>query len=298
MRVGKSLFWLSAASYVTYDIWYEVYKKFWVNLPNFASVYGHGSYAIITGATEGIGKGFAEVLASRGMNLVLVSRSSFKLQTLADELEDKYKIKTLIHAIDLSTAKEKDYKDLKKKTDAVDVSMLINNAGQVSYKKTTDFSFGEIEKLVTLNSVSVIHLLNIYLPHLQSRGYRSAIINLSSLLAVKPMPYLTLYSSTKAFDHYLSIGLSEEYKDSIDILSFQPSTVTTRGTNFDSSWRSETVQNSVTGALKDLGVRKTTHGTIKHQLFASLLQILPESIRLNKGYETLEKIGKSRLDND
>ena len=294
----KRGFWLGVGTYLTYDMGYEVYKKFAVRLPNFHSVYGHGSYALITGATEGIGKGFAEILASRGMNLVLVSRSSFKLQTLADELEEKYKVKTLIHAIDLSTAKEKEYKDLKKKTDAVDVSILINNAGQVSYKKTADFSYGEIEKLVNLNSVSVLHLLNMYLPHLQNRGYRSAIINLSSSLAVRPMPYLTLYSSTKAFDHYLSIGLSEEYKDSIDILSFQPATVTTRGTKFDSSWRSETVEDSVTGALKDLGVRRTTHGTLKHQFFATLIKTVPEFLRLNKGYEFLEKIGKSRLEND
>lgn len=294
----KNIFFISVGAYCTYDIWYEAYKKYYVPLPHFISRYGPGSYVIITGATEGIGKGFAEILASKGMNLVLVSRNQAKLQTLASGLEGKYKVKTIIHAMDLSMAGENEYLDLKKKTDRVDVSMLINNAGMVSFKTTEEFTHAEIEKMVTLNSVSVIHMLNMYLPQLKSRAYRSAIINMSSHLAVRPMPHLVLYSSTKAMNHYLSVGLSEEYRDSIDVLSFQPSTISTRAANFDSSWRSVTVEDAVTGALKDLGVRRTTHGTMKHQLFASLVQILPESVRLTQGFKFLRDLGKSRTENN
>lgn len=298
MKTTKNLCLLSLGAYCTYDIWYEIYKKYYVPLPNFISVYGPGSYVIVTGATEGIGKGFAEVLASKGMNLVLVSRTQYKLEVLAEELTEKYKVKTITHAIDLSNASEKDYKELKKKTDKVDVSMLINNAGIISLKTIENLNRSEIEKIVTLNSLSVIYMLNMYLPQLKNRGYRSAIINMSSHLAVRPMPHVVLYSSTKAFNHYLSVGLSEEYRDSIDILSFQPSTISTKGANFDSSWRSVTVEESVTGALKDLGVRKTTHGTIKHQLFASFIQFLPEQIRLTRGLEFLSNLAKSRAKDD
>jgi 17beta-estradiol 17-dehydrogenase / very-long-chain 3-oxoacyl-CoA reductase len=278
-----------------YDPLFLVYKKFNYTTPDLQKNYGAGSYALVTGATDGIGKEFCEQLASQGMNIVLVSRSEEKLTQVSKELSEKYNIKTVTHAIDLSSATESDYQSLKQKTKGLDISTLINNAGVVSYKTTKELDYKEIQSIVTLNSISVAHLLNIYLPQLEKRKPRSAIINLSSFTSVRPVPYLSIYSASKAFDYYVSEGLSEEYKDTIDVLSFLPATVITKATpNQKPSFYACSPQVSVHSALKDLGRRRITHGYYVHELMAWVLKWTPESLRLRITGAVMPKVIKSR----
>jgi 17beta-estradiol 17-dehydrogenase / very-long-chain 3-oxoacyl-CoA reductase len=290
----KRNFVWAVTGYVTWDFWDGLYKKFYLNLPNFVSIYGRGSYALITGGSDGIGKGFAEVLASKGMNLILVSRSQSNLEKLKSELEQKYKVQVLIHSLDLSQASESDFQKLQSKTSKVDISMLINCAGQMNLKKVTDFSHQEIEKIVSLNCSSVVHMMNLYLPQLSKRDYRSAVINLGSSMAVSPVPYCSLYSSTKVFNHYMSLGSSEEFRNHVDFLSFMPSTVTTPGTGYDKSWRAESPEDVVVAALKDLGRKRVSYGTLKHTCICLLSKLIPDSVLLNLLYGKIENIVKSR----
>lgn len=287
---------LLAFGIFTYDPMYIAYKNLLCEVPDIKNIYGSGSYAIITGATDGIGKGFCEALAEKGMNIILISRTQEKLDRVAKEISEKYGIKCVTHAMDLSKASDHDYIELKKKTDVLDVSMLINNVGKVSYSRTKELKYNEIEEIINLNSVSMMHLLRMYLPTFERRRVRSAVINLSSFLAVRPMPIVSLYSGTKAFNHYLTEGLSEEYGDCIDILSFQPATVITNSTlNEKPSWRSCTVQQSVRGALLDLGRRRTTHGHWNHELLAWAIGWVPERIRLKYMIHSIDQTIKIRL---
>lgn len=278
------------------DPLFIAYKNYYWSMPDIYNRYGHDSYAIVTGATDGIGKGFCEALAQKGINIVLVSRTQEKLDKVANELSKKYGVKCVTHAIDLSKAKAEEYAALKLKTDALEVSMLINNAGCVCYKKTKELSFDEIQDTINLNSGSVMHLLNMYLPVFEKRKGRSAVINLSSFLAVRPAPLISLYSGTKAFNHYISQGLSEEYRDSVDIMSFQPATIITNATpNEKPSWRSCTVEQSVKGALTDLGRRNLSHGHWNHELMAWAVRWAPEKVRMRLMAQGMDQIIKQRL---
>ncbi|OMJ94071.1 hypothetical protein SteCoe_2843 [Stentor coeruleus] len=278
------------------DPLFIAYKTYYWSMPDIYNRYGHGSYALVTGATDGIGKGFCEALAEKGINIILVSRTQEKLDKVANELSKKYGVSCVTHAIDLSKAKAEEYAALKKKTDSLDMSMLINNAGVVCYKKTKELTFDEIQDTINLNSGSVMHLLNMYLPVLEQRKGRSAVINLSSFLAVRPSPLISLYSGTKAFNHYVSQGLSEEYRDSIDVMSYQPATIITNATpNEKPSWRSCTVEESVRGALIDLGRRNLTHGHWNHELMAWAVRWVPEKIRIRLMAQGIDKIIKQRF---
>ena len=282
------------AAYASWDLWDSVYKQFYLNLPNFVSVYGKDSYALITGGSEGIGKGFADALASKGVNVILVARNKDKLEKAKQDIEKRFKVKVITHSMDLSKSSEHDYRALKSKTDAVDVSLLVNNAGMISGSKLRDYSHDEVEKIISLNCTSAVHLMKLYLPNLENRGFRSGVINVGSSFGVSPMPYCSLYSATKVFGSFMAIGTSEEYRESVDFLSYQPSTVSTPGTKFDQSWRAETVDDAVLAALKDLGRKRYTYGTIKHTFIALVLKVVPDSVLLHVLYRKLEKVYKDR----
>lgn len=90
-----------------------------------------GSWAVVTGATDGIGKGFAQQLAKQGLNLVLVSRSLDKLTTVAREIEEKFDVKTKVVDIDFTVDRDAQSR-LETETKDLNVGVLINNVG-VSY---------------------------------------------------------------------------------------------------------------------------------------------------------------------
>lgn len=282
------------AAYASWDLWDSIYKQYYVTLPTFISVYGKDSYALITGGSEGIGKGFADALASKGINVILVARNKEKLEKAKEDIEKRFKVKVITHSMDLSQSSEQNFRALKSKTDAVDVSFLINNAATICGKKLRDFTHDEVERVVSLNCTSVVHLMQLYLPQLEKRGYRSAVINVGSSSGVSPMPFCSLYSSTKVFSSYIAIGTSEEYRNTVDFLSFMPSTVSTPSSKFDQSWRAETVDDAVLAALKDLGRKRYTYGTVKHTFICLLLKVIPDSILLNALYTKLEKLYKDR----
>ena len=276
-------------------IWFrETYKP----SPDLKIKYGIGSYALVTGATDGIGKAFCEALAQKGINIILVSRNQKRLDRVATEIAEKHGVKTVTHSIDLSKATESDFAALKQKTAGLDVSMLINNAGEVSYKLTKELNYSDIERITQLNSVSVLHLIDMYLADLHQRRPRSAVINHSSFLAVRPVPYMSVYSATKAFNHYLTEGLSEEYRETIDFLSFQPATIITKAVpNESPSWFTASAEESVNRALSDLGARRTSHGAYNHEFMAWVLRWTPEAIRIRVLARVIPKVIEKRTGN-
>jgi 17beta-estradiol 17-dehydrogenase / very-long-chain 3-oxoacyl-CoA reductase len=272
-----------------------LYKNFFYTLPDFQGKYGKGSYALVTGATDGIGKGFSEVLASKGINIILVSRDQTRLDKAAKELNDKYGVKTVTYAIDLSKASEAQYEELKKKTSGLDISILINNAGVVVYDLVDELKYNQINEIVTLNCSSIVQLLNIYLPQLEKRSSRSAVINTSSFSGFKPMPYMTLYSSTKTFASFLARGLGKQYEHKIDFLSYQPGTVITKAVPGQKpAAKACTIEQSVNDALKDLGKRAITHGYYNHEFIVWVFTWLPEWYRLKFFADYMPKLIKER----
>ena len=110
-----------------------IYRHFLRPRLNFKKRYGEKTWAMITGATSGIGLGFAEELAKEGFNLILVGRSTEKLLNCKVDLEKKFpEIQIETRKIDLMSTNVQDYIDLGDSVENLDVSLLVNNAGSMS----------------------------------------------------------------------------------------------------------------------------------------------------------------------
>lgn len=154
--------------------------------------------ALITGASSGIGKAFAQELAARQTNLVLVSRSEEKLNQLAKQLQEKYKIKVDVIVKDLTEPNAAATVFDATKAKGLTIDLLINNAGFGDYG---DFAESDRErqiKIVQLNILALVDLTHQFLPLMRQRR-SGGIINLSSITAFQPIPYLSVYAASKAF---------------------------------------------------------------------------------------------------
>jgi len=245
-----------------------------------ASRYGKNTWALITGGSDGIGKAFAFELASQGFNLILVSRTKQKLEKTAQEIRAKNpstQIKIIAH--DLTDSFKEGFSEvIFNQVKDLDISILINNAGQGLLKSYSDITSKEIRDLVALNCLSHALISQAFLPKLSQRKQRSAVINVSSLAAVAPLPKVQLYAASKAFHDYLSQGLSYEYPN-VDIMSLRPGTVSTALSKYR-KLDSETVapEDCAKAALKDLGTTKMSFGHRKHKIQAYFASITPKFI--------------------
>ncbi len=156
------------------------------------------STALITGASGGIGKAFAEELAARNMDLVLVARSEEKLNQLAAELQTKHNIKVDVIARDLTeigtTNTVFEYTQEKRLT----IDLLINNAGFGDYGDFAERDGERQLQIVQLNIVALVDLTHKYLPLMRS-SRSGSIINVASIAAFQPIPYMSVYAASKAF---------------------------------------------------------------------------------------------------
>ncbi|HEY9598256.1 MAG TPA: SDR family NAD(P)-dependent oxidoreductase, partial [Cyanophyceae cyanobacterium] len=137
------------------------------------------STALITGASSGIGAAFAQALAMRQMNLVLVARSKDKLDALAQELQEQYSIQAEVLIQDLTTpdAATHIFETLTHKKIAID--LLINNAGFGDYGSFHESSRTKQLEMIQLNITALVDLTYQFLPQMQERG-SGCIINVSS----------------------------------------------------------------------------------------------------------------------
>ncbi|XP_004310011.1 PREDICTED: very-long-chain 3-oxoacyl-CoA reductase-like protein At1g24470 [Fragaria vesca subsp. vesca] len=192
----------------------------------------YGSWGLITGATDGIGKAFAYQLAKKGLNLVLVSRSSNKLESVSKEIQSHFpdvKIKTV--AFDFSSD-EGLVKLVEEKIKGLDVGILINNVG-VTYPAASYFH--EVDEKVWMNIIRVnlegtTRVTMAVVPGMLQRK-RGAIVNLGSgaAVVVPSHPLYTIYAATKAYVDKLSTSLYMEYKEyGIDVQIQVPLYVATK----------------------------------------------------------------------
>ncbi|TGK99384.1 SDR family NAD(P)-dependent oxidoreductase [Leptospira levettii] len=169
-------------------------------------------YALITGASTGLGKDFAHSLAKKGYTPILVARSADRLKSLASELKQKYGVEGVVITEDLSlpNAAEKVYKVVKKLN--LNVNCLINNAGYGLNGEFHKNSFSEESKMIQLNVTTLAELCHLFLQDMVTSkdGY---ILNVASTAAFQPGPLMTNYYATKAYVLSLSEGLAEEVKD-------------------------------------------------------------------------------------
>ena len=163
--------------------------------------------ALITGASSGIGRDMARILAAKGYSLVLVARKEEELEKLAKELKEKQTIEIETMAIDLSEIEN--CKEIHKKVQNVDI--LINNAG---FGDCGNFSKTSLEKeisMINTNIVAYHTLMKLYLIDMKEKG-KGKILNVASIAGFMPGPLMATYYATKAYIVRISEGIKEELK--------------------------------------------------------------------------------------
>ncbi|RYF76636.1 MAG: SDR family oxidoreductase [Cytophagaceae bacterium] len=167
------------------------------------------SYALITGASRGIGLAIAAELARRNYNLLLVARSGDQLQKLAQQLAADHNVKVDSLAVDLSDAAAPQQVVDWCKTNKYDVSVLVNNAGYGLSGQFEQYTLSDNLAMMQVNMTSLVQLTQLLLPelHRQQRGY---ILNIASSTAYQALPGMSLYAATKVFVLNFSRGLHHE----------------------------------------------------------------------------------------
>jgi uncharacterized protein len=170
-----------------------------------------GKWAVITGASAGIGTAIARDLAAGGTNLILTARRRDRLAGLSTELSDKHKIRTLVCVADLAQPEgpEQIFSFAEEKNISVD--LLVNNAGFGAYGEFHKVAVERLVEMTQVNVSAVVHLTHLFLPGMIERRSGDILI-LASTAAFQAVPYISTYAATKAFDLYFAEGLAEEVR--------------------------------------------------------------------------------------
>jgi short-subunit dehydrogenase len=170
-----------------------------------------GKWALVTGASAGIGLELASQLAAGGANLVLTARRTERLTQLAAELRERHKIQTEVFPADLAQPQAPDdvFHFTEQKRLAIEV--LINNAGFGAYGYFHKTERQRLLDMVQVNVASVVNLTRLFLPAMVERrsGY---VMIVASTAAFQPVPYISTYAATKGFDLLFAEGIAEEVR--------------------------------------------------------------------------------------
>ncbi|MBX9809294.1 SDR family oxidoreductase [Candidatus Gracilibacteria bacterium] len=171
------------------------------------------TYALITGASSGIGLEFARIFAQDGIHLILVARSIEKLESIKSELQKHHKID--IHVIGLDLSKTESIHTLAQYTQdkKLEVEYLINNAGFGDYGEFIKTDLERNTDMIELNITALTSLSRIYAEKMVKNG-SGKILNVASTAAFQPGPNMAVYFATKSFVLNFSLALSEELKGS------------------------------------------------------------------------------------
>ncbi|XP_049282770.1 inactive hydroxysteroid dehydrogenase-like protein 1 [Anopheles funestus] len=249
----------------------------------------YGEWAVITGASDGIGKGYAEYLAQNHMDIVLIARNEEKLTRVANEISKKYSVRTKVLVADFSEGPTI-YDHLAKELLPLDVGILVNNVG-VSYERAMcmdELSKKSVWDLLTVNVASVTMLCHMLVPSMKQRR-RGLIVNISSLSAAAPAPYLTVYSAAKVYVRNFSMALREELRPHhVQVQTVLPGFVETNMTAFVANeYKGQQVakhlvqvEHYVRYAGFTIGKTDRTCGYWTHGLQYAGLKLVPECIRI------------------
>jgi uncharacterized protein len=170
-----------------------------------------GKWALITGASAGIGAEFAKLLAAGGANLVLSARRGERLEQLAAELKGKHGVQTEVIPADLARSEAPATIYAITSTRNLQIDLLINNAGFGAYGPFHSAGLSRQLEMVQVNCAAVVHLTHLYLQGMVARRSGDILI-LASTAAFQAVPYISVYAATKSFDLLFAEGLAEELR--------------------------------------------------------------------------------------
>lgn len=229
-----------------------------------------GSWAVITGSTDGIGKAYALELAKRGINIVLISRNEKKLEAVAEEIRHKHLVPVKTITADFSKGPEV-FEKIKLQLQDIPVGILVNNVGK-QYKYP--MCVGEVEEkelwdILNINIGATTMMTRMVLPQMVQRK-KGAIVNVSSGSELQPLPLMTVYAASKTFIQSFSNALRFEYRKSgITVQHLSPMFVNTKMNDFSFRLRETRIfvpdaQTYAKNAVNLLGVSDNSTGYWAH----------------------------------
>ncbi|KAM5137811.1 inactive hydroxysteroid dehydrogenase-like protein 1 [Mantella aurantiaca] len=264
--------------------WYSMIQQYVIPclLSRTKYIRQYGEWAIVTGATSGIGKAYAEELASHGINIILISRNPEKLKKVSEAITKTYRVKTRFIVADFSLGQEV-YPHIKEALRNVDVGILVNNAGVFDDKMqiTTDTSEDKLWEIMNVNIAASVMMVHIVLPGMVQRK-RGAIVNVSSASGCKPTPLANMYASSKTFMDHFTRALHYEYASKgIFIQSLVTFIVNTNITAFSTFLKTKPyivldAKNYASQAVRTIGISQRTAGHLSHSIQVSLIYWTPE----------------------
>lgn len=243
-----------------------------------------GPWAVVSGASSGLGASFCRALAKRGFNIVLSARREAELQAVATELRGTFGVRTRVVAADLSVSVG--VVRVGDATSTLDVGLLVCCAGVQLAGAYLSHDLGRLNDLVRVNTSATAILAATIGRRIASRG-RGGVIFVSSLGA-RPMPYLAAYSASKAFVSALALALRQEWQaHGVVVLAFEPGVVRTgmtdaflAATQHKLRFPSVSPEDAVEKCLRSFGRRARCTTGCLNAVFRRYLDWLPYSITL------------------
>jgi uncharacterized protein len=252
----------------------------------------YGPWAVIAGASTGLGEAYAYSLAKRGLNLILVARRQEPLKNLSDKLEKKYHIQARTISFDLSNIDNVRLMSIK--TADLDIGLVVYNAALSLIGNFMDHPLEEHLKEIDINCKGPLSLIQIFGDRLLKRN-KGGIILMSSLSSSQGSPMISNYAATKAWNLILAEGLWYEWKPlGVDIMACAA------GATDTPNYRESGAGNKMKGmdpsvvsekALKDLGKNPVSIPGFGNIMADFLMRhILPRKQAINIMGRTLNKI--------
>jgi len=241
------------------------------------------SWAVVTGASMGIGRADAEVLAKAGYNLVLLALEEDKLAEAKEELEKKYNISVETITINFCEVRGDDWAKLGERIAAFgDIAILVNNAGLTVDPPGLlhEVDPAQLERIVAVNVSALTQLTRALMPalleHKEKTGARGLVVTMSSFVSRVPVPMLLVYSASKKYTHQFSMALAAEYKGKVDVISAAPWWVATPMTRIRrANWRTLSPEAFANGVFKFAGC---SHSEVDPYWLFALFDFFIESV--------------------
>lgn len=247
---------------------------------------------LITGASGGIGEALAARFAERQHHLLLVARNADKLAAQCRQLADKFGITAQYIAADLTSpaAPAEIFAETQRR--GLEVTVLVNNAGIGSGGEFAQLALAAELRLIQLNVAALVALTHLFVPPMQARR-RGIVVNVASMAAFMPVPYMATYAASKAFVRSFTEAITEECKPhNVRVLLLFPGLTRTnfneaaglvgaigKGLNTEYTSAAQTPQQVADEALQalDAGKQAVIAGAM-NRLGAKLLALVPNAV--------------------
>lgn len=245
--------------------------------------------ALITGASSGIGYEFAHLHAKKTGDLVVVARSGDKLESLKQQLEEKYqrKVKVLVKDLSRPGAAREIYQAVANQN--ISLSYLINNAGFGGRGAFHEREWSQDQSMIQVNVMALTELTHLFLPDFVKKN-RGRILNVSSTASLTPGPLQAVYFATKAYVAFFSNALSEELRETkVTVTNLMPGATSTGFANAANMENTDLFKRATSaydvafagyeGMMK--GKRDITAGvSLSQKMLLGLIPFVPKGIRL------------------